>query len=130
VLTTLPGVATSPAAAFAVLSVRIDRFPTAEPLYSATGLAPGSYQSSTINRHTPISRQGLPEDRDALMNLPGALPSTAGHSSTATPSCALWACGPFGRASRWPATPAYTLIKTQLPFDEQRYRRARHQSER
>jgi hypothetical protein len=25
---------------------------------------------------------------------------------------------------------AYTLLKTQQPFDEQRYRRARHQSER
>ena len=25
---------------------------------------------------------------------------------------------------------AYTLLKTQEPFDEQRYRRARHQSER
>ena len=42
---------------------------SAEHLYSATGLAPGSYQSSAINRHTPISRQGLPEHRDALMNL-------------------------------------------------------------
>jgi hypothetical protein len=25
---------------------------------------------------------------------------------------------------------AYSLLKTQQPFDEQRYRRARHQSER
>src|SRR4051812_5645874 len=68
-LTTLPGVATSRAAAFAAFSLPIDRFPSAEHLYSATGMAPGSYQSSTINRRTPISRQGLPEHRDALMNL-------------------------------------------------------------
>jgi len=60
VLTTLPGVATSRAAAFAAFSLPIARFPTAEHLYSATGLAPGGYQSATINRRTPISRQGCP----------------------------------------------------------------------
>jgi transposase len=78
VLTTLPGVATSRAAAFAAFSLPIDRFPDAEHLYSATGLAPGSYQSSTINRRTPISRQGLPEHRDALMNLAWGLPQHCG----------------------------------------------------
>src|SRR3954452_16984384 len=133
VLTTLPGVATSRAAAFAAFSLPIARFPTAEHLYSATGLAPGGYQSSTINRRTPISRQGLPEHRDALMNLAWGLSQ---H------------CGPFVdrhrelrergllpipariALARHACRLAYTLIKTQQPFDEQRYRRARHQSER
>ena len=133
VLTTLPGVATSRAAAFAAFSLPIARFPSAEHLYSATGLAPASYQSATINRRSPISRQGLPEHRDALMNLAWGLSQ---H------------CGPFVdrhrelRARGLRAIPArialarhacrlaYTLLKTQQPFDEQRYRRARHQSER
>jgi transposase len=39
VLTTLPGVATVRAAAFAAHSLPIARFPTPERLYSATGLA-------------------------------------------------------------------------------------------
>ncbi len=77
VLTTLPGVGTSRAAAFAAFSLPIARFPSAEHLYSATGLAPSSYQSATIHRRTPISRQGLPEHRDALMNLAWASRSTA-----------------------------------------------------
>jgi transposase len=53
VLTTLPGVATSRAAAFPAFSLPIARFPSAEHPYSATGLAPGSYQSATLNRRTP-----------------------------------------------------------------------------
>jgi hypothetical protein len=55
VLTTLPGVATSRAAAFAAFSLPIARFPNAEHLYSATGLAPASYRSATINRRSPPS---------------------------------------------------------------------------
>ncbi|HVI35278.1 MAG TPA: transposase [Gaiellales bacterium] len=42
------------------------------------GLAPGSYQSATINRRTPISRQRLPEHRDALMNLAWGLSQHCG----------------------------------------------------
>ncbi|WP_372513966.1 transposase [Mycobacterium interjectum] len=38
-LTTLPGVASIRAAAFAAHSLPIERFPDAEHLYSATGLA-------------------------------------------------------------------------------------------
>ena len=41
ILTTLPGVATSRAAAFAAFSLPIARFPSAEHLYSATGLDSG-----------------------------------------------------------------------------------------
>lgn len=47
----------------------IGRFPDAEHLYSATGLPPASYLSSTIERRKGISRQGLPEHPDALMSI-------------------------------------------------------------
>lgn len=69
VLTSLPGGATSRAAAFAAHSLPIRSFPDAEHLYSATGLAPAMYESATIRRRGRISRQGLAEHRDALMGL-------------------------------------------------------------
>jgi transposase len=78
ILTTLPGVATSRAAAFAALSLPIARFPNAEHRYSATGLAPASYQSASLNRRGRISRQGLPEHRDALMSLAWGLSQHCG----------------------------------------------------
>src|SRR3954449_9436378 len=133
VLTTLPGVATSPAAAFAAFSLPIARFPTAEHLYSATGLAPGGYQSSTINRRTPISRQGLPEHRDALMNLAWGLSQHRGPFVDRHRELRERGMRPIPARialARHACRLAYTLIKTQQPFDEQRYRRARHQSER
>ncbi len=68
VLTTLPGVAAARAATFSAFTLRIERA-TPEHLYSATGLAPASYQSSTVTRRGRISRQGLPEHRDALMGI-------------------------------------------------------------
>jgi transposase len=69
ILTTLPGVAAIRAAAFAAHSLPIERFPDAEHLYSATGLAPALYQSATLRRRGRISRQGLAEHRDALMGI-------------------------------------------------------------
>lgn len=69
ILTTLPGVGVVRAAGFAAHSLPIGRFPDAEHLYSATGLAPALYQSSTISRRGRISRQGLAEHRDALMGM-------------------------------------------------------------
>jgi Transposase IS116/IS110/IS902 family len=68
-LTTLPEVKATRAAAFAAFSMPIARFGDAEHLYSATSLAPATYQSSTINRRGGISRQGLPQHRDALMSM-------------------------------------------------------------
>src|SRR4051812_16717236 len=133
ILTTLPGVATSRAAAFAAFSLPIARFPTAEHLYSATGLAPASYQSATINRHTPISRQGLPEHRDALMNLAWGLSQHCGPFIDRHRELRARGLRPIPARialARHACRLAYTLIKTQQPFDEQRYRRARHQSER
>ena len=69
ILTTLPGVATVRAAAFAAHTLPVERFATPEHLYSATGLAPASYESSTVRRRGAISRTGLPEHRDALIGI-------------------------------------------------------------
>jgi transposase len=133
VLTTLPGVATSRAAAFAAFSLPIARFPSAEHLYSATGLAPASYQSATINRRSPISRQGLPEHRDALMNVAWGLSQHCGPFIDRHRALRARGLRPIPARialARHACRLAYTLLKTQQPFDEQRYRRARHQSER
>lgn len=56
-------------ASFAAHSLPIDRFPTADHLYAATGLAPATWQSASLTRRGRISRQGLPEHRDALMGI-------------------------------------------------------------
>ena len=133
ILTTLPGVATSRAAAFAAFSLPIARFPTAEHLYSATGLAPASYKSATINRRSPISRQGLPEHRDALMNLAWGLSQHCGPFIDRHRELRARGLRPIPARialARHACRLAYTLLRTQQPFDEQRYRRARHQSER
>ena len=60
ILTSLPGVAVVRAAALAAHSLPIERFPTAEHLYSATGLAPASYESATISRRGGISARACP----------------------------------------------------------------------
>jgi transposase len=133
VLTTLPGVATSRAAAFAAFSLPIARFPSAEHLYSATGLAPASYKSATINRRSPISRQGLPEHRDALMNLAWGLSQHCGPFIDRHRELRARGLRPIPARialARHACRLAHTLLTTQQPFDEQRYRRARHQSER
>lgn len=133
VLTTLPGVGVIRAAGFAAFSLPIERFPTAEHLYSATGLAPARYQSATINRTGRISRTGLAEHRDALMGIAWGLSKY---------------CAPFAerdeqlRARGMTAIQArvalarhacrltYRMLRTQQPFDEQRYRQGRHPSRR
>jgi transposase len=45
------------AAALAVHALPIERFPTAEHLYSFSGLAPARYESATIRKARAISRQ-------------------------------------------------------------------------
>ena len=64
------------AASFAAHSLPVQRFPTAEHLYAATGLAPAVWQSASLHRRGRISRQGLPEHRDALMGIAWACPNT------------------------------------------------------
>jgi len=126
-------VATSRAAAFAAFSLPIARFPSAEHLYSATGLAPASYQSASLNRRGRISRQGLPEHRDALMNLAWGLSQHCGVFIERDQELRARGMRPIQARvalARHACRLAYTLLTTQHPFDEQRYRRARHQSER
>jgi len=128
VLTSLPGVATNRAAAFAAHSLPINRFPDAEHLYSATGLAPAMYQSATISRRGRISRQGLAEHRDALMGIAWGL-------STYSPAFVerdaeyrtrgMTAIQARVALARHACRLTYRLLKTQQPFDEERYRRGR-----
>ena len=108
ILTTLPGVATVRAAAFTAHSLPIERFPTPEHLYSATGLAPASYQSATVaqtRRDQPHRPARAPRRADGHRLGPGR--------STRPPSrrrdAELRARGMTGRSkhgSRSPATPA------------------------
>lgn len=133
VLTTLPGVAVTRAACFAAFSLPIDRFPSAGHLYSATGLAPAKYQSATINRTGRISRTGLAEHRDALMNIAWGLSQRCGpfierdHELRARGMSPIQARVALARHA---CRLTYRMLHTQQPFDEQRYRQGRHPSER
>ena len=129
ILTTLPGVAPMRAAAFAVHALPIERFPSAERLYSYTGLAPARYESSTIRKVRAISRQAPGERRDALMGIAWGLSQ---H------------CGPFKERDREPRARGmrpiearvalarhacrlvHRMLQTQQPFDEERYAQTRH----
>ena len=62
ILTSLPGVASTRAAAFSAHSLPVERWPTPEHLYSATGLAPAAYESSTISRRWRILKTQDPFD--------------------------------------------------------------------
>jgi transposase len=129
VLTSLPGVAAVRAAAFAAHSLPITRFPSAEHLYAATGLAPATWQSATLHRRTRISRQGLPEHRDALMSIAWGLAQHCGpfrdrdHELRARGFAPIQARVALARHA---CRLAYALLTTQQPFDETRYRQARH----
>jgi transposase len=129
VLTTLPGVAAIRAAAFAVHSLPIDRFPDAEHLYSATGLAPALYQSATLRRRGRISRQGLAEHRDALMGIAWGLSVFSPSFAERDRQYRARGMAPIQARvalARHACRLAYRLLKTQQPFDEEAYRRGRH----
>jgi transposase len=133
VLTTLPGVASIRAAAFAAHSLPIDRFPDAEHLYSATGLAPALYQSATLNRRGRISRQGLAEHRDALMGIAWGLSQRSPSFAARDAELRARGMAPIQARvalARHACRLAYRLLRTQQPFDEQRYRRGRLSRER
>jgi transposase len=133
VLTTLPGVKASRAGAFAAFSMPISRFPDAEHLYSATGLAPSSYQSSTINRRGGISRQGLPEHRDALMNMAWGLSMHCAPFTERAEELHTRGMKPMQvrvALARHACRLAHRMMTTQDTFDEQRYRAGRHQTGR
>jgi len=95
------------AATFSAVTLPIERWPTPEHLYSATGLAPAVYQSSTVTRRGKISRQGLAEHRDALMSIAWGL-SSNGTAFRERPraSCSRHAANPSPSCARPPRLPA------------------------
>lgn len=128
ILTSLPGVAIVRAAAFSAYTLPIERFPSPEHLYSATGLAPASYQSSTITRRGRISRQGLPEHRNALMGIAWGL--SASSESFRARDAELRARGfrPIQARvalARHACRLCWALLHSQHPYDDRRYARAR-----
>jgi len=127
-LTSLPGVATLRAAAFAAHSLPIARFPDAEHLYSATGLAPAMYQSASINRRGSISRQGLAEHRDALMGIAWGLSMYSPVFGERDAEYRARGMSPIQARvalARHACRLAFQLLTSQQHFDEQRYRRGR-----
>lgn len=133
ILTTLPGVKQVRAACFSAFTLPIARFPSAEHLYSATGLAPASYQSSSITRRSGISRQGLPEHRDALMAIAWGLSQNCPPFIERQEELRARGMRPMQvrvAIARHACRLIYRMLTTQDTFDEQRYRRARHQVRR
>ncbi|WP_122262122.1 IS110 family transposase [Ornithinimicrobium cerasi] len=128
VLTTLPGVATVRAAAFAAHSLPIARFPDAEHLYSATGLAPAMYESATLRRRGRISRQGLAEHRDALMGIAWGLSRFSPAFAERDAQLRARGMAPIQARvalARNACRLTYRMLVTQQPFDEEAYRRGR-----
>jgi transposase len=128
VLTTLPGVATVRGAAFAAHTLPIERFPTPEHLYSATGLAPASYESASVRRRGGIARTGLPEHRDALMGIAWGLGQFAPAFQRRRRE--LNARGKTGikarvALARHACRLCWRLLDSQQPHDDRRYDRAR-----
>jgi transposase len=133
VLTTLPGVKNVRAGCFSAFTLPVARFPTAGHLYSATGLAPARYQSSSIERHSGISRQGLPEHRDALMAIAWGLSMYCRPFIEREEQLRNRGMRPMQvrvAIARHACRLVYRMLTTQDAFDEQRYRRARHQTGR
>jgi transposase len=128
ILISLPGVAVNRAAAFAAHSLPIARFPDAEHLYSATGLAPALYESATLRKRGRISRQGLAEHRDALMGIAWGLsersPSFAQRNSELR-SRGMAPIQARVALARNACRLAFRLLVSQQPFDEEAYRRGR-----
>lgn len=128
VLTSLPGVAVIRAAAFAAHSLPIEKFPDAEHLYSATGLAPALYESATLRRRGRISRQGLAEHRDALMGIAWGLSLFSPSFSERNAELRCRGMAPIQARvalARNACRLAYRILVTQQPFDEEAYRRGR-----
>lgn len=128
VLTTLPGVGAVRAAAFAALTLPIERWPSPEHLYAATGLAPASYQSSTITRRGKISRAGLPEHRDALMGIAWGLSQNSPAFKARDAELRARGFRPIQARvaiARHACRLAWRMLQTQHPYDDQRYDRAR-----
>jgi transposase len=129
VLTTLPGVAATRAAAFCVHALPIERFPTAEQLYSFTGLAPARYESATVRRGRAISRTAPGERRDALMNIAWGLSQHGQTFRERDRELRARGMRPIEARvalARHACRLCHRMLQTQEPFDERRYARARH----
>ncbi len=106
----------------------IERFPSAERLYSATGLAPASYQSATINRRSGISRQGLPDHRDALMAIAWGLSQSSPAFRERAAEYRARGFAPIQTRvalARHACRLCHTLLRSQQPYNEERYRQTR-----
>jgi transposase len=128
ILTTLPGVSVVRAAAFSALTLPIERWPSPEHLYSATGLAPASYESSTISRRGRISRTGLPEHRDALMGIAWGLSQHSPSFRRRDRELRARGLRPMQARvalARHACRLAWRVLHSQQPYDDQRYARAR-----
>ncbi|MGE0065781.1 MAG: IS110 family transposase [Solirubrobacterales bacterium] len=129
VLSTLPGVAATRAAAFAVHALPIERFPTAERLYSYTGLAPARYESATIRKARAISRTAPGERRDALMGIAWGLSQHCGPFKERDRELRARGMRPIEARvalARHACRLCHRLLQSQQPFDEERYARTRH----
>jgi transposase len=128
ILTTLPGVATVRAAEFSAYTLPIERWPTPEHLYSATGLATATYQSSTITRRGRISRQGLPEHRNALMGIAWGLSLNSDAFKARNAEYRARGFRPIQARvalARHACRLCWRLLQTQQPYDDRRYAHAR-----
>jgi transposase len=128
VLTSLPGVAATRAAAFAAHRLPIAAFPDAEHLYSATGLAPAMYESATVRRRGRISRQGLAEHRDALMGIAWGLSQHSPSFAQRDTELRARGMAPIQARvalARNACRLTFRMLVTQHPFDEEAYRRGR-----
>ena len=128
ILTTLPGVAVVRAAEFSAYTLPIERWPTPEHLYSATGLATATYQSSTITRRGRISRQGLAEHRNALMGIAWGLSLNSPAFRARNAELRARGFRPIQARvalARNACRLCWRLLHTQQPYDDRRYARAR-----
>jgi transposase len=129
ILTTLPGVAATRAAALAAHALPIERFPTAERLYSFTGLAPARYESATIRKVRAISRHAPGERRDALMGIAWGLSQHCEAFKVRDRELRGRGMRPIEARvalSRHACRLCHQMLQTQQPFDEERYARTRH----
>jgi transposase len=128
VLTSMPGVAVVRAATFAAFTLPIERWPTPEHLYSATGLAPATYQSSTITRRGKIARTGLAEHRDALMGIAWGLSRNAPSFVARDAELRARGMRPMQARvalARHACRLCWRLLQSQQPYDDRRFAHAR-----
>jgi transposase len=128
ILATLPGVRTTRAAAFAVHALPIERFASAEHLYSSTGLAPARYESATVRRTRAISRQAPGERRDALMSIAWGLSQHSPPFRERDRELRERGMRPIEARvalARNACRLCHTMLLRQEPFDESRYAQAR-----